>query len=148
MYRLFRQQHLPVKLEDAFAFFEDATNLEIITPEFLNFRITSELPIEMCEGQLIDYRLRLFGVPISWTTKIVEYQPPFHFCDMQIRGPYNHWFHRHEFKQTNDGTLMTDVVDYQIPLGVLGKIARRMFVQKTLKRIFDYRCEQIHRVLG
>jgi ligand-binding SRPBCC domain-containing protein len=122
-----------------FSFFEDASNLERITPPFLRFRILSPLPIAMGEGTLIDYRISLFGVPLRWRTRIDVYDPPFRFVDVQLEGPYRLWRHTHVFEEQPAGTLITDRVEYEIGFGPAGELARPLFVARTLDSIFDYR---------
>lgn len=138
-----RVQLIPRPRAEVFRFFEDAGNLERITPPFLRFRIVTPRPIEMREGALIDYKLSLFGLPFGWRTRIEVYEPGVRFVDMQLRGPYKLWRHTHTFEDAPGGTRMTDRVDYEIPLGHLGRAARAMFVRRTLDRIFDYRQDTI-----
>lgn len=147
IYRLERVQRLPRPREQVFEFFSDAGNLEAITPAFLHFRILTPRPIELRSGSLIDYRLRLFGVPFSWQTRIESFDPPDQFTDVQLRGPYARWHHRHEFWEVPGGTLMVDTVDYAIGWGPLGPMARELFVARTLERIFDYRRARVSQLL-
>lgn len=138
-----RSQVVPESREDVFAFFEDAANLERLTPPFLGFRIVTPPPIVMREGTLIDYRIRLFGVPLGWRTRIDAYEPPFHFVDTQLKGPYRHWRHTHEFSEVPEGTRVSDRVEYALGFGPLGAAAHTLFVRRTLARIFDYRRQVI-----
>ena len=141
-----REQTLPGSPEDVFPFFADAGNLEAITPPELKFDIVTPRPIEMGEGTLIEYRLKLRGLPISWLTRIEVWEPGVRFVDQQMRGPYTLWHHTHEFEATADGsTLMRDVVRYALPFGPLGEIAHRLFVRRDLDRIFDFRTEEVAR---
>lgn len=142
-HRLSRTQLIPRPVEEVFPFFADAANLQTITPDFMHFRIVTPLPIEMREGALIDYRIKLFGVPSGWRTRIERWEPGRRFVDVQLRGPYRLWHHTHEFESVAGGTRMTDTVDYELPLGPLGGIAHALFVGKTLTRIFDYRLTKI-----
>ena len=137
---------LPLAVEEVFEFFSDAGNLESITPPELHFRILTPLPIEMGRGTLIDYRLRLQGVPFRWRTEISEWAPPHAFTDRQLRGPYHTWVHRHTFESTPDGTLMTDQVDYRLPLWPFGEWAHAL-VSRRVHRIFAFRSETIRRIL-
>lgn len=147
-YVLRRQQLIPRRVEETFPFFADAGNLEIITPPWLRFHIVTPRPIAMKSGTLIDYRLKWHGVPITWRTEISDWEPPFRFVDQQIRGPYRLWHHTHLFEPVEDGTLMTDIVRYRLPLGWLGTIAHTAWVRADLEAIFDYRQEEISRLLG
>ena len=139
-----REQVLDVGLEDAFEFFSRAENLEAITPPWLQFRITSPTPVEMRVGTLIRYRLKLHGVPVSWLTRIDEWDPPHGFVDRQLRGPYALWHHTHAFEELEEGrTRMTDIVRYGHRFGPLGTLGERLIVKRDLERIFDYRRDSI-----
>ena len=146
-YTLERRQFIRRPLDEVFPFFADAGNLESITPEFLQFRILTPRPIVMQPGTLIDYRLKLLGVPLQWRTQIEEFEPPRRFVDVQLRGPYKLWRHTHEFTETVEGTAMVDRVVYQIPLELLGRLAHAVFVRRTLNQIFDHRHLIIERLL-
>lgn len=152
-YELRRVQRLPLPPADVFDFFADARNLEAITPPFLRFRVVTPGAIDMRTGTLIDYRLKLFGVPFGWRTIIEDYDPPRKFIDRQLRGPYTLWRHMHTFVPVVDevgrpvATEMTDVVRYRLPLGPLGGLAHRLFVRRTLDDIFDYRSRTIERLM-
>lgn len=145
-----RKQLLPVPIDQAFPFFADAANLEIITPPWLNFRILTQPPIAMRPGTLIDYKLSWHGAPIRWRTEIRKWNPPFGFVDTQIRGPYQLWHHTHKFVSVEGGakTLMTDTVWYKLPLGPLGVIAYRLKVKRDVERIFDYLYGAISKLIG
>ena len=147
-YHLHQEQFIARDLVETFSFFEDASNLQAITPASLDFRITTPLPIEMATGTLIDYQLKLCRIPFRWQTRITDYTPPKCFVDEQISGPYQLWRHRHEFQTVEGGTLMTDDIDYAIGWGLLGKVAHATFVQRMLRNIFAYRRERIEVLIG
>lgn len=135
-------------LEDSFAFFADAGNLESITPPELRFSIKTPLPIEMRQGALIEYRLSLFGVPFGWLTEISVWEPGVRFVDQQVRGPFASWVHEHRFEALSEGrTRIQDEVHYSLPLGPLGGIAHPI-VRKRLDRIFSFREESVSRLLN
>jgi ligand-binding SRPBCC domain-containing protein len=142
-----REQRLPhTEPREVFPFFADAANLEAITPPWLNFRVVTPRPIEMRAGTLIEYRLRLRGLPVRWLTKIEAWEPPHRFVDAQLAGPYKLWHHTHEFVPDGEGgTIVRDTVHYALPYGPLGEIARRLFVARDLATIFDYRAERLTR---
>ncbi len=142
-----RQQRVSRSPDEAFAFFSDALNLERITPPWLRFRVINPAAIEMGPGTLIEYRLRLHLIPIRWLTKIEEWKPGRRFVDKQVRGPYRLWEHTHSFESAPGGTLMRDVVRYDLPLGPLGAVAHRAFVRRDLERIFDFRREAVAQAL-
>ena len=146
---LHREQVLDAPVERAFEFFSRAENLEAITPPLLRFRITTPEPIEMGVGTLIRYRLRLHGIPVSWLTRIEEWDPPHGFVDRQVRGPYALWHHTHRFEPIGENrTRMTDIVRYGHRLGPLGALAERLVVRRDLDRIFDYRRDSIPALLA
>jgi ligand-binding SRPBCC domain-containing protein len=143
IYQLERVQMIPRPLGDVFRFFADAFNLEAITPPFLRFRIVTPPPIVLAAGTLIDYRLRLFGVPFRWRTRIERFEPESGFVDAQVRGPYRLWHHTHAFEQVGATTRMRDRVRYALPLGPLGRLSHALVVRRTLETIFDYRRDRI-----
>lgn len=141
-YALERTQVVPVPLEEAFAFFADARNLEQITPPWLRFRIR-EAPAELGPGARLRYRLRLFGIPIGWRTEIVEWSPPRSFTDVQRRGPFLLWEHTHRLTAVEGGTEIYDHVRYRLFLGPVGALIRRLVVGGWVEGIFDYRAEAL-----
>ena len=147
-WHLERSLLIPRPRPEVFAFFSDAINLERITPPFLRFRILTPAPIPMRAGTLIDYELRLYGVKFRWRTRIDAFEPPGHFIDVQLRGPYKAWHHRHTFEEVPGGTLMQDRVDYDLPFGPAGAVARALFVRRSVERIFDYRNRIILEILS
>jgi len=141
-----RVQRLPAPPGEVFPFFADAGNLEAITPPFLRFRILTPRPIPMHAGTLIEYRLRLHGVPVRWLTEIVDWEPGVRFVDRQVRGPYAVWHHTHTFTpDRSGGTVMRDTVRYALPGGPLGAVAHRLLVRRDLETIFDHRRAAIAR---
>jgi len=146
-YTLTREQRLDGTPDEVFPFFADARNLERITPPWLQFHVVNAP--EMRQGALIEYRLRLHGVPIRWLTRIEEWTPGERFVDVQLRGPYALWHHTHEFAPDgDDGTVMRDVVRYALPLWPLGEAAHALVVRRDLERIFDYRRAEVARRLN
>ena len=144
-----REQRIAAPPAEVFPFFEDAYNLEAITPPFLGFRVVTPRPIEMRAGALIEYRLRLHGVTVRWRTRIEAFDPPHSFVDAQISGPYRLWHHTHVFEPDGrGGTIMRDRVRYALPLGPIGRLARALLVRRDLDRIFDYRRTAVAYRLG
>ncbi len=147
-FRLERSQVVARPRSEVFPFFADARNLERITPAFLRFRITTPQPIEMKPGAIIDYRLRLYGVPVAWRTRIEAFEPESSFTDIQLVGPYRRWRHRHDFLEVPGGTEVRDVVEYEMPLGPIGVWVQGVFVARSLDRIFDARRQAVAEILG
>lgn len=138
-----REQWIPRPLEEVFAFFSDARNLERITPSWLGFQMLTPGPIRITAGTKLRYRLRVHGLPLSWTTEIRRWEPPYRFIDVQLSGPYRLWHHTHRFEADNGGTRMTDTVRYRLPFGLLGRAVQALKVGSDVKEIFDYRCKRI-----
>ena len=134
-----QEQLVPRPRREVFAFFADATNLERITPPWLHFEIRSPQPIAMRAGATIDYQLSLFGLKFPWRTLIESFDPESGFVDVQTEGPYRSWRHSHAFSDAPAGTLVRDRVEYEVPFGPFGELARRLFVARQLRRIFDFR---------
>jgi ligand-binding SRPBCC domain-containing protein len=143
VYELRREIVVPAPLNEVFAFFSEARNLERITPAFLRFHVLTPEPIWMAPGARIDYRLRVRGVPVSWRTVIETWDPPHQFIDIQERGPYRLWHHTHRFREVPDGTWMEDAVRYALPFGVFGQLAHWLVVRRDVEAIFDYRAQCI-----
>lgn len=144
-FELHREQWFPHPPDRVFAFFADARNLEVITPPWLSFEVLTPDLIEMRPGALIDYRLRLHGVPLRWRTEISAWQPPQRFVDEQRRGPYREWEHEHTFTARDGGTLAGDHVRYRVPGG---RLVHELFVRRDVERIFDFRRDRLAQLLG
>jgi len=144
-----RSQRVGVPAERAFSFYADVANLEPLTPPWLHFQLLDVRSPTLESGALLDYRLRLHGVPIRWRTRIETWDPPHRFLDTQVRGPYALWEHAHEFEPDGDGaTVIHDRVRYGIPLGPIGAAAHRLFDRRDLERIFDFRRDATAARLG
>jgi hypothetical protein len=132
-------------LEEIFAFFSDARNLDTLTPPWVGFRILTPEPIDMRRGTLIDYRIRIHGIPLRWRTEIIDWDPPHRFVDLQLRGPYRWWHHEHRFERCGEETRIIDDVEYRAPFHW---ISHPLFVQRDVERIFDYRAQALGRLFG
>ena len=131
-----------------FSFFADAANLERMTPPQLGFTILTPQPIEMKKGARIDYRIKLYGIPMKWKTVIDEYEPDDRFIDVQLKGPYAVWRHTHTFTDVEGGTELGDRVVYELPFGPLGRVVHAAFVRRQLAQIFDYRERVMRELFG
>lgn len=145
VHRFEMEQWLPRPRTEVFPFFADAANLQAITPPWLDFKVVTPGPVTMRPGALIDYRLKLRGIPIGWRTEISVWEPPFRFVDRQLKGPYRQWIHEHTFEEKDGGTLCRDQVDYAV-LG--GALVNRFFVRRDVETIFAYRREKLDRMFG
>ena len=146
MYRLHLEMEVPIDRDTVFAFFADAANLGRITPPELHFSIHTSVPIRMTAGTLIDYTIRLWGIPLRWHTRITAWDPPARFVDEQLSGPYKTWIHTHHFRSVANGTVIEDEVVYALPLGPLGRVAAPL-VRRQLRRIFSYREARVRELL-
>jgi len=147
-WHLIARQRIAVDRDRLFPFFADAANLGRLTPKEMHFEILTPAPIVMRVGTLIDYQIRTWGVPMQWRTEITEWNPPLEFVDVQLRGPYAEWVHRHRFIALgNRATLMEDHVRFRLPLGPLGAVAGPV-VRRQLRRIFAHRRAMVATLFG
>ncbi len=147
-FTLDREQWVPHPLQEVFAFFSEAGNLDRLTPAWLHFQILTPQPIEMKPGAIIDYRLRWHGVPLLWKTEITRWQPPHHFQDLQLKGPYHLWRHTHIFEAADQGTRIRDHVEYALPFGLLGRAVHAISVRRNVEEIFAYRDKKVRDLFG
>mgnify|MGYP001446674874 CR=1 FL=1 len=150
IYQLKREQILQSNIDDVWYFISSPKNLSRITPNYMNFNITSkDLPEEMYPGMLISYTVSpILGISISWLTEITQVQKKHFFIDEQRDGPYSMWHHQHFIEKHKDGVLMKDIVTYKLPLGFLGQFAHWLFIKKKLNNIFDYRFNQMEQIFN
>lgn len=141
---LVAEQYLPAPPEKVFPFFAEAGNLERITPPLVNFKMEKMSTPAIELGTLIDYSLKIHGVPVKWRTEIAKWDPPRAFVDTQLKGPYRKWHHTHRFEKLGPGTLMTDRVLYRIPMGLLGDLSAGWLVRGDVRKIFDYRRQSVN----
>jgi len=143
-------QQLPISMEEAWAFFATPKNLEKITPPDMTFKILSDLGDgEMYPGMFIKYYVSPFlGIKLFWTTEITHVETQRFFVDEQRVGPFKIWHHQHHFKPIEGGVEMTDIVDYAVPFGIVGSIAKALFVNKQVKNIFTFRHQTLENLFG
>ncbi|HFK5554280.1 TPA: hypothetical protein ACGZ9Q_002341 [Elizabethkingia anophelis] len=140
-YHLYREQQLNCNIEEVWDFFSSPLNLSKITPKDMKFTVLSDLKnTPIYEGMEIDYLVSpVLEIPLKWKTRITQVNYKKSFTDLQAKGPYRYWNHYHEFIENDKGVLMKDSVDYELPFGLLGKLAHSLFVHKRLKSIFEFR---------
>ena len=148
LYQLRCEMLTTSSLEETFAVFEDPYNLAKITPPWLNFRVLSQQKVQMRKVAEIEYVIRWLGLPIHWKTIILEYEPPFFFVDDQAKGPYTRWRHHHTFEPAQNGTRVLDRVEYALPFGPLGRLAHEAVVRRQLLGIFNFRQQELGKILG
>lgn len=89
---------------------------------------------------IISYKVSpLLGFKTDWVTEITHIKEKDFFVNEQRIGPYSLWHHQHLIKPAQNGTLMTDIVTYQLPLGMLGAFANKLIIKNKLIEIFDFR---------
>jgi ligand-binding SRPBCC domain-containing protein len=137
---------VPLPRPHVFAFFAEAGNLARITPPQMGFQVLTPGPITIGEGTVIDYRVRVFGLPMRWRSLIRDWDPPNRFIDVQLRGPYKSWVHTHTFHDDPAGTLVGDSVQYEIPFGPLGACVHPL-VRRKLHQVFTYRQRAIAEII-
>ncbi len=148
MYCYKTEQFLSTDMNTAWDFFSSAKNLARITPPELDFNILTALDnSDIYQGMLIEYIVRpLFGIPLHWQTEIWKIKKPQMFVDKQLKGPYKIWEHTHLFIEKEKGVLMKDEVNYQLPFGIVGKVAHSLLVRKKIERIFNYRKDILNKI--
>jgi ligand-binding SRPBCC domain-containing protein len=144
MYQLKKKQLVKTDLDTCWDFFSSPKNLQVITPDYMGFKVKTDIPDKMYEGLMIEYTVTpLFNIPMNWITEIKYVHDKKFFVDEQRQGPYAMWHHEHHFEEVEEGVMMTDIVSYRVPLGILGKIAHPLVVKGKLKEIFDYRVKKV-----
>jgi ligand-binding SRPBCC domain-containing protein len=150
-YALKFEQFIPVSLEKAWDFFSSPLNLAKITPPEMGFVVTSDYSAgtKMYPGMIITYTVKpLFGIKLKWMTEITHVKEGEYFVDEQRFGPYALWHHQHHFKQVEGGVMMTDMVNYAIPYGFVGRIANALIVKKQLAEVFEFRRKKTEALFG
>lgn len=150
IYQLKTEQQLYCDIDTAWKFFSSPHNLSKITPKEMNFVVLSEITADsIYEGMIIDYTVTpLLGVPLKWKTRISQVDHLKSFTDFQEKGPYKLWNHRHEFIQNQEGVLMKDTVDYELPMGILGDLVNSIMVRKKVESIFSYRYQVLEQLFN
>tara|TARA_R110000851_G_scaffold44330_2_gene109111 strand:- start:387 stop:842 length:456 start_codon:yes stop_codon:yes gene_type:complete len=147
-YQFKKTQEINASLEEVWKFISDPANLKKITPDYMGFDIISkDVPSKMYAGMIISYKVSpLFGIKTTWVTEITHLKENSYFVDEQRVGPYKIWHHQHMIQPMEKGTLMTDIVSYQPPLGLLGSVANTLIIKGKLNEIFDYRTKALDEI--
>lgn len=150
IHQLKRTQQLNCDTASAWSFFSSPHNLSKITPKDMGFVVLSDVPDEdIYVGMIIDYSVSpLLGIPLIWQTKIIQVDHEKSFTDFQKKGPYTLWSHHHEFFPNQDGLLMTDTVNYELPFGIIGTLVHHLFIKKKLDDIFNYRYQVLEQLFN
>lgn len=149
IYRLQTKQNVPISIDEAWEFFSNPRNLSVITPDSMGFKTISGDDRSIFPGQIIQYIVKpLFGIPMKWVTEITHVANKKYFVDEQRFGPYSLWHHKHFFKEIPGGVELEDIVDYKVPLGILGQMAHPFLVKPKLDEIFAYRKEKLIELFG
>jgi len=149
-YQLYKTQKIPATIDQVWDFISLPANLKKITPKYMGFNITSKLLSEkMYPGMIISYKVSpVLGIKMTWVTEITQVKEKEYFVDEQRVGPYSIWHHEHKIEAIEGGVLMTDVVSYKPPFGILGSIANSILIKRQLKEIFDFRTVAMERMFG
>ena len=149
IYTLHTKQKLPISVDVAWEFISNPKNLEVITPDTMAFKTISGADRPLYAGQIIQYIVKpMLGIPVKWVTEIAHVVDKNYFVDEQRFGPYALWHHKHFIKEIPGGVEMEDIVDYKLPLGILGQIVHPFLVKPKLKQIFDYREKKLIELFG
>jgi len=149
IYTYHKKQNLPITLDQAWEFLSDPRNLKTITPDYMSFNIISGADRPMYAGQIIQYIVTpILGIKTKWVTEITHTEDHHYFVDEQRFGPYALWHHKHFIKEIDGGVEMEDIIDYKIPLGILGQLMHPILVRPKLNEIFEYRKEKLESLFG
>ncbi len=149
IYTLHKKQNLPISIEKAWEFLSSPKNLKTITPDYMSFDILSDLSKPMYPGQIIQYIVTpILGIKTKWVTEITHVKDKEYFVDEQRFGPYALWHHKHFIKKIDGGVEMEDIIDYKVPLGLLGQLAHPILVKPKLEEIFAYRQKKLVELFG
>jgi len=149
IYTLHKKQNLPISVEQAWEFLSCPANLKVITPDYMGFNILSGADRPMFPGQIIQYIVTpVLGIKTKWVTEITHVKNLEYFVDEQRFGPYALWHHKHFIKEIEGGVEMEDIIDYKLPLGILGQIVHPFLVQPKLEEIFNYRTQKLEELFG
>jgi ligand-binding SRPBCC domain-containing protein len=142
-------QNLPITVDQAWEFISNPKNLKVITPDYMGFVTLSGDEKPLYAGQLIQYIVTpLLGIPMKWVTEITNVEEKKYFVDQQLFGPYSLWHHKHFIKEIPGGVEMEDIVDYKVPLGILGQMVHPFLVKPKLNEIFEYRQKKLIALFG
>lgn len=149
IYRLHRKQNLPISIDQAWDFLSNPANLKTITPDYMGFHILSGADRPMFPGQIIQYIVTpVLGIKTKWVTEITHVRDKEYFVDEQRFGPYSLWHHKHFIKKIDGGVEMEDIIDYKIPMGILGQMLHPILVKPKLEEIFNYRTKKLEALFG
>lgn len=149
IYTLHKKQQLPISLETAWEFLSNPKNLKVITPDYMSFNIVSTIDRPLYTGQIIQYIVTpLLGIKTKWVSEITHIEEKKYFVDEQMYGPYALWHHKHFVKEIEGGVEMEDIIDYKVPLGILGQIVHPFIVKPKLEEIFNYRQQKLEELFG
>lgn len=149
IYTLHSKQNLPISLETAWEFLSSPKNLKAITPDYMSFDILSGAEKPMFAGQIIQYIVTpILGIKTKWVTEITHVKDKEYFVDEQRFGPYALWHHKHFIKEIEGGVEMEDIIDYKVPMGILGQLVHPIIVKPKLEEIFKYRTTKLEELFG
>lgn len=149
IYTLHTKQNLPITKNQAWDFLSNPRNLKTITPDYMGFEILSGADRPCYAGQIIQYIVTpILGIKTKWVTEITHVQEGHYFVDEQRFGPYALWHHKHFIKEIPGGVEMEDIVDYKVPLGILGQLVHPFLVKPKLQEIFEYREKALIDIFG
>lgn len=149
IYTLHKKQKLPISVDEAWEFLSNPKNLKVITPDYMGFNILSGADRPIYAGQLIQYSVTpLLGIKTKWVSEITSVKDKEYFVDVQLYGPYALWHHKHFINKIDGGVEMEDIIDYKVPLGILGQLVHPFLVKPKLEEIFNYRTQKLEQLFG
>lgn len=98
-------------------------------------------------GETVTFKGKHFGLYLTHTSKITKMQMPHYFVDEMIQGRFKSFKHLHFFEEKEGCTVMTDVLEYETPFGLLGKFFDAILLKKHLKRFLLKRNQILKKLL-
>ena len=149
IYTVHKKQQLPITVDEAWKFLSNPRNLKIITPSYMSFDIISGAEKPMFAGQIIQYLVTpILGIKTKWVSEITHFEEKKYFVDLQLYGPYALWHHKHFINKIDGGVELEDIIDYKVPLGILGQMVHPFIVKPKLEEIFNYRQQKMIEIFG
>ncbi len=149
IYTFSQKQKVPISLDEAWKFLTNSDNLSIMTPSYMNFKKISKDNRPLYSGQIIQYSVTpILGIPVKWVSEITQLKENDYFVDIQLFGPYTMWHHKHFIREIDGGVEMEDLIDYKIPLGLIGQMVHPLVVKPKLQEAFAFRKAKLIEIFG
>lgn len=124
-------------IEDLFNFHLDSNNITKITPPDTKVYLLNE-DTKTYEGKIVKIKTVKFFIPTYWKVKIKKLERPNILIDEAVKSPFKYWRHQHIFTPKGDKSELKDIIEYEIPFGIVGKLIEPL-IECDIKKMFEYR---------